>query len=340
MGAGIFASFNLADAFLEPRAALHDMDSVGAGVTATVNDVLLGIARAYNDLLEAQANLQIAEENVRLAEGLVQLTVAFSRSGQGLEADASRARNELAHRMQLEVAAKQGIETRSIRLATRLRLDPTTPLRAREPQLIPFQLIPEDTPLAQLIEQASRVRPEIRSLMSTVLAEEQRERQEGLRPLIPELQIGAYGGGFGGGTGSDFDDFSESGEFSVGLVWNLRNLGFGQAAQQRRRELQTRRAKIRLQITRDTVTEEVTVAYVRAREGRRQMELAVENVKESRISFDLNMQRVHGAEGLPIEALQALQAAAEAREAYIRSIADFNRSQLDLLRAIGEPVRP
>jgi len=335
VGAGLFASFNLADAFLEPRSAFQEMGAASAGVTASVNDTLLGIALSYNDLLEAQASLTLAKENVSIAEDLVQLTEAFSQSGQGLEADAARARSERARRKRLTVAAEQSVETLSARLATLLRLDPTVSLRASEPQLVPFLLIEEDAELDHLIELAMDSRPEIHTRASTVRAMEEDERQETLQPFIPRIELGLRGGGLGGGTGSDFEDFDGEGELTAGLVWEVRNLGFGESASRRRQAARTRRAKIQLEMVRDSVSEQVTVAYLQAREGRRQVELAMQNVEDSLQSLDLNLQRIHAAEGLPIEALQAFQASATARDAYLTSVGEFNRSQLLLLRAVG-----
>lgn len=43
-------------------------------------------------------------------------------------------------------------------------------------------------------------------------------------------------------------------------------------------------------------------------------------------------------EGLPIEALQSLQAWAQARREVIQALADYNAAQLALFRALGWPV--
>jgi outer membrane protein TolC len=85
----------------------------------------------------------------------------------------------------------------------------------------------------------------------------------------------------------------------------------------------------------DAVSQQVTIAHLEVRQGRRQVDLAVENVDQSLNSLDLNMQRIHAAEGLPIEAMQAMRAAAEAQETYLESVSAFNRAQFRLLRAVG-----
>jgi len=66
----------------------------------------------------------------------------------------------------------------------------------------------------------------------------------------------------------------------------------------------------------------------------------MQNVAELLASLDLNMARIRGAEGLPIEALQAIQAAATARDTNLDAVGEFNRSQFFLLRAVGRAPRP
>jgi outer membrane protein TolC len=340
IGAGLVASFDPGNAILGPRAAEHRVASASAGVSSSVNGTLLDVALAYSVLLEAQAHLELANEVAGSAGDLVQLAESFSSSGRGLESDAARARNELAYRRRKSVAAEQLVATRSARLATLLRLDPTLPLLANQRVLLPIELLPLELELTQLVEVAIDSRPEVRALAALVAAEEEDTRREELAPLIPHFELGVRGGGFGGGTGSEFGDFSEDGELTAALVWRVRNLGSGEAAIRDRHQARTRRAKIELQLVRDKVAEQVTVAYFQVREGRRQIDLAALNVEESQRSLELNLSRLRGSEGLPIESLQATQAWAAAKESYVSSVGEFNRSQFRLLHSIGSETTP
>ena len=49
------------------------------------------------------------------------------------------------------------------------------------------------------------------------------------------------------------------------------------------------------------------------------------------------MNRIRGAEGLPIETLQAIQSVATARRSYLATVTNYNRAQFQLLRAVGQP---
>jgi len=50
------------------------------------------------------------------------------------------------------------------------------------------------------------------------------------------------------------------------------------------------------------------------------------------------MERIREGQGLPIEALQAIQALENAERAYLRAVTSYNRSQLQLQWALGWPM--
>lgn len=337
---GVGATLDFTDAFLTPRAAAHDVEAAAASEAATINDALVSAALAWIDLMEAQADGALARQDIGLAQELVELTEGFVRSGQGLESDAARARSELVQRREALVRHEHAMARHSASLATLIRLDPTKPLRAAEADLVPFVLVPEAVPLKRLVAKALAVRPEIREAKARVEAAKELERREELRPFIPELRLAARAGGLGGGTGSALDRFGSEGEFSVGLVWTVRSLGFGEGPAGMKRTALRRQAAIALTMTRDEVAHEVTVAWQEVRDERRRIGLAVESIEEANRSLELNMRRIRGAEGLPIEVLQAMQASATARHAYVDAVAGYNRAQIHLLHAIGRSPEP
>jgi outer membrane protein TolC len=88
----------------------------------------------------------------------------------------------------------------------------------------------------------------------------------------------------------------------------------------------------------DRVAREVTESHLRVASGKKQMETAMQAVDSAELSYRRNLERIQNGQGLPLEALQSLQALAAARREYARSIADFNIAQLSLQRATGFPV--
>jgi len=337
---GLIATIDLAQAFMEPARAGYQAQAASQNVRASVNSNLTTIALAHQDLLQAQIQVTETQADRALAAELVELTEAFASAGQGLEADASRARAELSQRARIAVAAEQNLRMRSTRLATLLRLDPDTPLRTKEKHLIPLALINTSTSLDELLALAQESRPELRVLQANLRAQEQGERQEQWSVLIPQLDLGLYSGRLGGGEGSKFRDYTEEDQFSATLTWSLRNLGLGESAARREAAARTKSARLRFLMAQDQVAQEVTLAHLEVQAGPAQIEYAAQNVREAAASLDLNLRRSRAAEGLPIEALQAIRANAQAKQAMSETLARFNRAQFHLLQAVGSVPQP
>jgi outer membrane protein TolC len=332
---GLIATVDLAQAFLEPTRASHQVEAASQSVRASINRNLTAIAMAHQDLHQAQALANQAQADTALAGELVELTEAFASAGQGLEADAARARAEFAQRARLESAAKQSLQMRSTHLATLLRLDPTSALRTAEDRLIPLALFGLESSLDELLLRAQESRPELRALQASLRAQEQTERKQRLSVLIPELNLGLHTGRLGGAPESSFHNFSDEDQFSATLTWSLRNLGLGESAARRNATAVTKSARLRLLIAQDKIAQEVTLAHLQIQAGQVQIAYAAQNVSEAAAALDLSLRRSRAAEGLPIEALQAIRANAQAKRAYLEAVATFNRSQFRLLQAVG-----
>ena len=248
---------SVADAIFEPLAARQLVRRAAADRTATFNDTLLEVSAAYLALVRAQIRHTIAEEAVRNADELAKITSDFAEAGQGLQADADRAKVEAAARRRDVLAAQEQHAVESANLARLLRLDPAVQLHAAEQIPAPFELVDRSTPMQTLINQAVDARPEIRSADAQRDAAGYWQRQEQLRPWIPHLYAGASGGGFGGGDGSDIDNFGGRADFDVAAVWGMQNLGFGNVARQREGRSALRQANLGMQQVRELIAADV-----------------------------------------------------------------------------------
>ena len=114
----------------------------------------------------------------------------------------------------------------------------------------------------------------------------------------------------------------------------MRRLGNQAALWQR--DSQLRQMETGLALLREQVAAEVVAASHEILNYRSQMKAAQESLATAKSSYQWNYQRVQQAEGLPIELLQAIQARIQARNAYTRSVTQYNRAQFRLLRAIGQ----
>jgi len=88
----------------------------------------------------------------------------------------------------------------------------------------------------------------------------------------------------------------------------------------------------------DQVAQEVAEAHVQVVIRQQQWKVAESAIDSARNSYRRNMDRIRDGQGLPIEALQAIQALEASQRAYLSAVANHNRSQVTLQWAQGWPV--
>lgn len=332
---GIVAQFHVADAIFEPRIAELTVQARRQGAKAAQNDVLLSAGVGYMELLRAEQELAICDEVVGLVEQLERTTGEFAKSGAGTAADHDRALTELALRRCEQLRAEEAAAAASARLAEQVRWDKPTVLKPADPQLVPVELVSGQESLQQLVAAGLTARPELaecRYLVGEAVERLNRERQS---PLIPSVMLSASYGGLAGGLGSDLRGAGDRLDADAMAFWELRQLGLGEQAVQRESRARISQARARQLQMMDRVAREVTESYLQVASGKKQMETAMQAVDSAELSYQRNLERIQNGQGLPLEALQSLQALAAARREYARSIADYNIAQLKLQRAAG-----
>src|SRR5215208_4375108 len=142
-------------------------------------------------------------------------------------------------RKNVELAVGE-LEDASAELIRRTRLDPRLVVAPVEPPESVLRLVPEGSPIDELIATGLRSRPELAEAQALVQATLTRLKQARLRPLIPSLALRYSGGGYGGGINGFFGNFGPRSDADVNLYWELQNLGFADRAIARQRAAQSR----------------------------------------------------------------------------------------------------
>ncbi|MBA3484332.1 MAG: TolC family protein [Pirellulales bacterium] len=336
----MFVDLSIVDALFEPLAARQLVRASSADRNTTFNDTLLDVGVGYLSLVRAQVRVAIAEEASSNAEELARITRDFASTGQGLQADADRAQIEAASRSRDVWQAREDVAVISAELARLLRLDPSVRLEPADRVPLELEFVDRSAPLQSLIGQALSARPELAAAGAERQAAAIRRRQEQLRPWLPNLYAGVSGGGFGGGTGSNIDNFGGRSDFDVAAVWQVENLGFGNSARQRAAQSSTREASLTVQQTRDLVATEVTQAYQRILMRAKQVEVTRSPVESAIQALQLNLEGIRAGELRPIEIQQAIGALSSARAQLVDAVTDYDAAQFQLLRAIGQMPDP
>lgn len=334
---------SLADALFKPLVARQMSCAARYRRAADLNNAELEATLAYYDLVNAQAEASAIRENLTDALTLLETTRAFIDAGKAAEAEITRIEIVISKQRQTLVDAKLRMQLASAELTRIIRLDPEqsagTLLFSAENQLMPVELIPAHYDLNSLIAMGRQARPELSELGSIQQARLADARSTELRPFIPNLNTGVSTGVFGGGAGSNIDGLDGRADFDVQLIWEVRNLGFGEMAARAERNSQYQQTVLQGARMKDVITAEVKRAWYKGQAARKKMQLAEDNVTEAQKGLTSNIDRIEGLEGLPIEAIQALTALASARLDYLRAVVMFNKSQAELVRGVGQPVQ-
>lgn len=355
IGAGPQAVVSTSDAVFAPLAARQIARAAQFDAQASRNDTTLAVAVAYFNVQQARGEVAGAAESLRRAEDLVARTEKLAPD-LAPELEINRARTEAARRRQAVETAYERWQVASAELTRLLRLQPGTLVEPAEEPSLAVSLIDPAAPLDELVAIGLTHRPELSSYQAVVQAALVRVKQEKRRMLYPTLAVrgvgsntpGLAGGYFAGGV-NDFVG-NPGGRFSLDLqaVWELQNLGFGNRAQVREREAESRRALLELLRTHDAVTAEVVQAHAQAARAAKRVRAAEDGVANAVATAEKNLQGLgqtkRAGEQLilvfrPQEAVAAVAALDQAYRDYYQAVGDHNRAQFRLYRALGHPAQ-
>jgi outer membrane protein TolC len=343
-GGGPTAAFAFTDALYAPLAARQVADARRFGVYTATNDVMVAVTDAYFTVQQARGEWAAAQDSVRRAEELVRLTEELAK-GLLQPVEVSRTRTELARRRLAVSSAREKWRLASAQLTRLLRLEPQARVEPVEPPHLKFTMVDVDAEVDALIPTALTNRPELAAQQAFVQATLARLRQEKMRPLIPSLLLRNNSGTFGGGRNDRLADFSARNDFDAQLVWELQNLGAGNAARARDRRAENQVAMLELFQLEDRIAAEVVQAHAQVQESARRIADAEAGIKEALDSADKNFQGLkqtrRGADAAvillirPQEVVAAIQALQQALTDFYTAVADYDRAQFRLHRALG-----
>jgi len=359
LGAGPSAVFALSDAIFGPLSARQVLRARESALQTARNDSLLSVAEAYFNVQQARGDLAGAEEVAQRTAELVRRIEDLARKAEIIpELEVVRARAQAARTRQLVQQARARWRLASADLARVLRLDASAVVEPLEPPHLRVTLVPPDRPVDDLIRIGLTNRPELATQQALVQATLERLRQERLRPLIPSVLIrgastpvtGTLAGGlFGGGLNGDISHFGARSDFDIQVLWEIRNLGFGNRALVDQQRAENQVAVLELFRTQDRVAAEVARALAEAQSAAARLGDAEAGLRDAVDSANKNAQglgqtKAAGGNVLvlvirPQEVVAALQALAQAYTDYYAAVADYDRAQFRLYHALGHPAQ-
>jgi outer membrane protein TolC len=156
---------------------------------------------------------------------------------------------------------------------------------------------------------------------------------------LPSVLLGTSYGAMSAGINTNMAPGAGRLDADAVAYWELRNLGLGDRAARDGAGSLVRQAQVRQLAVMDKISREVTEASAQSQARRRQIGIARDGVQAAVDSHQRNLDRIEAAKGLPIEALQSVQALANAQREYLRAIVDYDSAQFTLYRALGWPAK-
>lgn len=304
-------------------------------VEKTRRDIVQQAVERYYDLLAAEANMEIVQDDLRLTEDYAKQLDGAVAAGTAFRADLLRVKAQVSRS---KIGIRQSQEQRDLSaaaLAETLRLAPDTALRPAKADLVPVRLMSTQG-VASLISRAAQNRPEIRAAGAATQAAALDHDRSRIAPVIPSVQAGYSGGGLGGGYAGEFGNFGDQQDFFIGLGWKIGPGGLFD--RQRQKIAKARQQGVALQTSqiKAAIGREVVEAVLKSQSAQDQLAINDETATAAEEMVKLARERQASQLGVVLEYLLAREELTRARQERVKSVTAFNKAQHGLRRAVGD----
>ena len=259
--------------------------------------------------------------------------IAFK--GDELRVQSQTERHEITLRQTLE---RQRVAAAELALA--LHLDSTVELVPRDTLLAPITLFETNSAMHSLVELALRTRPELKQSQALTSAASAAKNGAVYGPLIPSVGAQAFGGGLGGGPDGGPSNLGAEGDYLVGLSWRIGPGGLFDAGRVNAGKARLAAARLGEAKLKDIITSQVVVSLARVQSLWAQIALAQRNLATASETLRLTRERKQYGVGVVLEDIQAQQDLTQARSDYLTALAEYNKAQYSLNKAVGGPPGP
>ena len=335
-GAALNAQLDLGDAIYSSLACKQFAKAADEGAEAQRQQSAFDAAAGYFELSRAAASVAVAGEAVRIAEDYAGQVERAAEAGIAFKGDVYRAQVQAEkNRMLLRQAQEQQCIA-SARLAQTLRIPAVLELVPEAVELLPAPWVETNAALDSLVAQAVAARPELRQ--ADWIAASARAERKGttVGPLIPTLSAHAYFGGLGGGPGNATGNFGDTQDYFIGLSWRIGPGGLFDRSRTRFSTAREQTALLQAEKVRQEIERQVVEAHTRAQSLSDQLAMARRALTAAEQLLKLSLERKEFGAAAVLETIQAEQELTRARLEYFNALAEYNRVQFALCRALGK----
>jgi len=239
-----------------------------------------------------------------------------------------------------QISLRQALEQQrvaAVNLAQILHLDPTVDLVPQDADLVPLMLFPANAALHSLVQQALSSRPELKAGQALITAARDAKNGAVYGALVPSVGAQVFAGGLGGGHEGGPDNFGHSEDYLVGLGWRIGPGGLFDSGRIKANQARLAATQLGQTKLRDVVVSQVVAAVTRVQSLSDQITLAQRNLATASETLRLTRQRKQYGVGIVLEDILAQQALTQAHSDYVTAVAEHNKAQYGLNKAVGGP---
>lgn len=334
-GVSLAAQTALGDAIYNSLATKQLVRASDHGLMAQRQDAAFRAADGYFDLAKAKALVDVvrdalatSQEYQRQLHDAVAIGIAFK--GDELRVQSQTDHYQVVLRQALAQQRLAGVE-----LTRLLHLDASVELIPQAAELVPLTLFDSAASVESLLERAARSRPELKQTEALLAASRAARDAAVYGPLIPSIGAQFLDGRLGGGPDSAHGKVGAVRDVTLGISWRIGPGGlfdFGRVnaskAQLAARELGETKLK-------DGIAAEVVAGLTRVRALSDQIALTERALATAGEALRLTRARKQFGVGIVLEDILAQQAVTQAKSDYITVIAEFDKAQYALNKAVG-----
>jgi outer membrane protein TolC len=334
-GATLSAQVDLGDAIYTSLAAKQLVRASDQALETQRQDTILNAAQGYFDLAKAKFLAEVVNDSLKTSQEYLQQLHEAVAAGIAFKGDELRVQTQTKnYQIEVRQAAEQQ-RLAAVNLARILHLDSRVELVPLDAGLTRLTLIDPATAMDTLVEQALRVRPELKQSQALILAASDSKKGAVYGPLIPSIGAQVFGGGIGGGPDGGPSAFGAEGDYLLGLSWRIGPGGLFDSGRVRANKARLAATEFGAAKLKDDVTSQVVAGLTRLQSLSDQIVLAEGNLASASETLRLTRQRKQFGVGVVLEEIQAEQELERARSQYVNALAEFNKAQYVLSRAVG-----
>jgi outer membrane protein TolC len=331
--AAITAQVNLGEAIFEKLVASQNLSAASYSVDARKNDTIASAAYAYFELVNATANVEIAQEALRISQDYEkQLGQAVSL---GLTNKSDQLRVSVqSQRYQIDLRqVQESLRSAAANLAQILHLDIKASLAPADKIAPHVTMVPATLTLDNLVSDAFNARPELKGSAASIAAADFQRSEAIYGPLIPSVSAQAVYGQIRGGIGNNLSPYRGAQDYALMLNWRIGPGGLFDFSRIDMADSKLEQSHLNDTKLRDEVTRQVVTAYEAVQSASDQTKLAESSLALAQQSLTLSQQRREFGVAAVLEVIQAQKDFTQARIDFAKARTQFAEAQYALARA-------